>query len=201
MPARLNCPQCTEAIEVADDLLGRWITCPSCEFQFAAMGSPTVGRSVVYSTPRRRQRNPMALAWVIAVILLAGALGACVFACFAVIAGDMDHQATILMIGGESYHATKVQEDAATIRHWGVFIMAIVFVTEVAHIFMLVWVARDARARGDSSAAWLLVVLFFHLIGFLVYVASRPSGRLVACSTCGNKKLMQAKLCPQCGHG
>jgi Phospholipase_D-nuclease N-terminal len=66
---------------------------------------------------------------------------------------------------------------------------------------MLVWVARDAKNRGvDSPAVWVLVVLFAHFIGLIVYLCARPAGILVACAHCGNKKLAAASKCPHCGN-
>jgi hypothetical protein len=68
-------------------------------------------------------------------------------------------------------------------------------------ILLLAWVARDARARSvDGGAVWVLVILLTGPIGFLVYLASRPQGMLVACSRCGNKRLQAATFCPHCGH-
>jgi Zn finger protein HypA/HybF involved in hydrogenase expression len=70
------------------------------------------------------------------------------------------------------------------------------------NIALLVWVARDAKARGmDSSVLWMLLVFFTGLIGLIIYLLARPQGILVPCQNCGNKKLQAAMRCPQCGFG
>lgn len=76
----------------------------------------------------------------------------------------------------------------------GIFAVFVV----VAQILILVWVVKDARARGADGGVWLLVILLFPLIGLLVYVASRPPGILIPCSFCGNRRLDCLRLCPTC---
>ena len=34
---RIACPQCRKSIGVPEKLLGRWIKCPNCRFEFAAL--------------------------------------------------------------------------------------------------------------------------------------------------------------------
>ncbi len=71
----------------------------------------------------------------------------------------------------------------------------------VSSIALLVWVARDAKARGmDGAALWMLLVMFTHLIGLIVYIFSRPQGSLLQCQACGNKRLQASALCPHCGN-
>jgi phospholipase D-like protein len=68
-------------------------------------------------------------------------------------------------------------------------------------IGLLVWVARDAKARGmDSAVIWMLFVFFVPLLGLLVYLFSRPKGSLVPCPKCGNKRLEASARCPHCGN-
>ena len=78
----------------------------------------------------------------------------------------------------------------------------ILIVTLVAiNIAILVWVARDAKSRGmDSSALWMLLVFFTHLIGLIIYLFSRPQGALVECQHCHNKRLAVSAKCPHCGN-
>ena len=77
----------------------------------------------------------------------------------------------------------------------GVFILAMV----ALNIALLVWVARDARARGmDSSALWMVLVGFTGLIGLIIYVCSRPQGELVQCPHCKGKRLAVSAVCPIC---
>jgi len=67
-------------------------------------------------------------------------------------------------------------------------------------IALLVWVARDAKARGmDSAVLWMLLVFFLNLLGLLIYILSRPQGNLVPCPNCGNNRLQASMVCPHCG--
>jgi len=88
----------------------------------------------------------------------------------------------------------------------GVGIMAllpVIFAVAVIalNIALLVWVARDAKARGmDSSVLWMALVMFTGLIGLVIYLFSRPQGNLVPCQECGNKRLQASARCPNCGN-
>jgi len=42
-----------------------------------------------------------------------------------------------------------------------------------ATLALLIWVARDARARGMSPALWVGMVFVLHLLGLVVYLLSR----------------------------
>jgi putative component of membrane protein insertase Oxa1/YidC/SpoIIIJ protein YidD len=54
----------------------------------------------------------------------------------------------------------------------GLFFIVGLFVLNIA---LLVWVAKDAKARGmGSSALWVLLVFFTGLIGLVVYLLARP---------------------------
>ena len=69
----------------------------------------------------------------------------------------------------------------------------------VLNIVLLVWVARDARARGmDNSVVWMILVLVTGVLGLIIYFFSRPKGDLVVCSRCGNKRLQASARCPHC---
>ncbi len=82
----------------------------------------------------------------------------------------------------------------------GLFIFLIAMVA--LNIAILVWVARDAKARGlDNSILWMLMVLFLGLIGLVIYILARPQGLLVPCPHCGNKRLQTSVKCPHCGIG
>jgi len=70
----------------------------------------------------------------------------------------------------------------------------------VLHIALLVWVARDAKARGMDGGVWMFVVFFTGLIGLLVFVFSRPQGNLIPCVKCSNKRLQVSAVCPHCGN-
>ena len=68
------------------------------------------------------------------------------------------------------------------------------------NIAMLVWVNKDAKARGmETPVIWMLVVLLTSFIGLIIYVLSRPKGELAPCPRCGGKKLPILAKCPHCG--
>jgi hypothetical protein len=81
----------------------------------------------------------------------------------------------------------------------GGFIFVIVALIAL-NVAILVWVARDAKARGlDNSILWMVLVFFTGLIGLIIYILARPQGNLVECPNCHNKKLQAAVRCPHCG--
>lgn len=83
----------------------------------------------------------------------------------------------------------------------GTFIL-IPIVLFVLSIAMLVWVARDAKARGmDSAVLWMALVFFLNLLGLVIYLFSRPQGNLISCPNCNNKRLQASVKCPHCGIG
>ena len=69
-------------------------------------------------------------------------------------------------------------------------------------IALLVWVARDAKARGmDSAVLWMLLVFFLNVLGLVIYLLARPQGITVPCPNCGNSRLQASLKCPHCGIG
>lgn len=69
------------------------------------------------------------------------------------------------------------------------------------NIALLVWVARDAKARGmDNAVLWMVLVMFTSLLGLLIYIFSRPQGEVEKCSSCGNNRLKGTAKCPYCGN-
>jgi hypothetical protein len=80
-------------------------------------------------------------------------------------------------------------------------LIAIPIIILVINIVLLIWVARDAKARGmGSSVGWIFLVLFLGIIGLIIYIFSRPEGELVKCASCGNKRLVVSAKCPHCGN-
>ena len=68
-------------------------------------------------------------------------------------------------------------------------------------IALLVWVARDAKARSmDSAVLWMVLVMLTGLIGLVIYIFSRPQGNLVQCASCNNQRLQASAKCPHCGN-
>ncbi len=89
----------------------------------------------------------------------------------------------------------------ATCGGCGFFVFVLVGLV-VLNIALLVWVARDAKARGmDSSVLWMLLVFFLGIIGLVIYLFARPQGNTVPCPNCGNKRLQASVKCPHCGIG
>ncbi|MEP7362088.1 MAG: PLDc N-terminal domain-containing protein [Acidobacteriota bacterium] len=70
----------------------------------------------------------------------------------------------------------------------------------ILNIALLVWVAKDAKARGiDGSVMWMIVVLLLSLPGLIIYILSRPKGELIECHNCKNRRLQASTKCPHCG--
>jgi Mn2+/Fe2+ NRAMP family transporter len=70
----------------------------------------------------------------------------------------------------------------------------------VLNIILLIWVAKDAKARGmDNSVVWMILVMLTSFIGLILYIYSRPKGELVECQNCQNKRLQVSAKCPHCG--
>lgn len=84
----------------------------------------------------------------------------------------------------------------------GIGVILFIFLAILAiNIAILVWVARDAKARGmDSSVLWMILVMVTGPIGLVIYLYSRPKGNLVACPSCGNKRMEASAKCPHCGN-
>ena len=82
----------------------------------------------------------------------------------------------------------------------GVIIFVLLAILAI-NIALLVWVARDAKARGlDNSVLWMILVMVTGPIGLIIYIYSRPKGLLVPCVSCGNKRLEASAKCPHCGN-
>jgi heme/copper-type cytochrome/quinol oxidase subunit 3 len=70
----------------------------------------------------------------------------------------------------------------------------------VLTFYLIIWTARDSRARGmDSAWGWIVMILFLGCIGWVIYMAARPNGRLHYCHNCRNRKLAAALACCHCG--
>ena len=83
----------------------------------------------------------------------------------------------------------------------GLFMILIPVAIIALDIALLVWVARDAKARGmDNAVLWMVLVMFTSVLGLIIYVFSRPQGNLVPCASCQNKRLQASAKCPHCGN-
>jgi hypothetical protein len=237
-----SCPQCQKRVGVPPKLLGRWITCPHCGMQFAALaddaGEAAEPADAASGYPPPGQPPAMRVAWgLVAALILITAVVAVVAVLShmprreqpvaqapaapqprtqppappppsplpspppppaprpreAALDADQEARGQRLAAGAETVAAGFLIGMVALIA------VGIAYVVGV--ILLLAWVARDARCRGvDGGAVWVLVILFTHWVGLLVYLASRPHGMLAPCPHCQNKKLAVAKLCPHCGR-
>jgi hypothetical protein len=95
----------------------------------------------------------------------------------------------------------KAEGAVASCAGCGVVMIAVPVIAVIISIVLLIWVARDAKARGmDSSILWMALVFFTNLLGLIIYLFARPKGDLVKCSHCGNKRLRVSAKCPHCGN-
>ena len=78
-----------------------------------------------------------------------------------------------------------------------IFIIIAIFVINIA---ILVWVSRDAKARGSWFYRLDGPSIFAGFIGLIIYFFSRPKGEVVVCSHCNNKRLKAMAKCPHCGN-
>jgi uncharacterized membrane protein YhaH (DUF805 family) len=78
------------------------------------------------------------------------------------------------------------------------FVIVAFFVLNIA---ILVWVAKDAKNRGMGGAVgWIFLILFTGVLGLIIYLFSRPTGDIVICEVCHNKKMIASRICPHCGN-
>jgi hypothetical protein len=107
---------------------------------------------------------------------------------------------SIPFLGTLAFGQHSADEDAAACAACG-GLMIFFLVLIAINIIILVWVAKDAKARGMSSpVGWLLLIFFTGILGLIVYILSRPSGQLERCVHCGNKRLKAMLKCPHCGN-
>lgn len=82
------------------------------------------------------------------------------------------------------------------------FLLVLVVGIIALHIAILVWVAKDSKARGmDNSVLWMILVMITGVLGLIIYLFARPQGNVLPCPHCGNKRLQVSARCPHCGNG
>jgi len=79
-----------------------------------------------------------------------------------------------------TYEGTIPPEEAAA---WGIGCLIVSLVVGLAWtvvwIILMVWVYKDAKARGmENPAVWLILIIFTHIIGFIIYLVVRPKEKL-----------------------
>ena len=79
--------------------------------------------------------------------------------------------------------------------------MVFVLIMLAIQIFIMIWVYKDAKARGmDNAVLWLVIVLITGLIGLVIYLFVRPKGETMPCPSCGKKRMTGLPRCPNCGN-
>lgn len=83
----------------------------------------------------------------------------------------------------------------------GGFFLLLILLTLALQVALLVWVVRDAKARGmDAAVIWMIFVFLVPVIGLIVYVFARPQGAVLKCPHCHNSRLQTLAVCPYCGR-
>ena len=81
----------------------------------------------------------------------------------------------------------------------GILIMIPIVIIGI-NIAMIVWVAKDSKARGmENSIVWMLLVFSTSFFGFVIYILSRPKGDKAVSRNCANARLVSLSKCPHCG--
>lgn len=65
-------------------------------------------------------------------------------------------------------------------------------------LLLPLWVYADARQRGTRAGAWGILTLLTSVVGWSVYVISRP--KMVKCPKCGASQDSWHKACTGCGQ-
>jgi hypothetical protein len=101
-----------------------------------------------------------------------------------------------LALASTSASAPPVRETIPESVGW-LMLLLVPLVLGTCVVALVVYVARDARARGTSPL--MALVVFLGPVGFLLYLAIRPQGRLTACVSCDAKRLPSNHGCWRCG--
>jgi len=209
------CPYCGNLLKATEQALGRTVPCPVCQRPItvpSASTTPAGGQRQESAFPvvasqssgwsREDQRRKTRI-WAAVAGGVVGLLFVVAFATWAVTRpGPGDENAPEAGIAEFEPTGTGSPEAgcAACGTVMAVFVAGLIAIV-VLNIALLVWVARDAKARGmDSAVVWMLLVMFTGLLGLLIYIFSRPQGNVLPCPTCGNKRLQASARCPHCGN-
>lgn len=215
---RLLCPVCKQPLEAMDADAGRRVRCPFCQ---AAIRVPTDEAEPVTFL----NSGHWNLQVVQGMLLFVGLL---IFV--AVAAAGIIFLMTVRRNPGPARQAlgrfgdvlVSLTETGSSLA-WLTLILLLTLCYVVFVLGMTVWVARDARHRGDSPLGWAVFFLAWQvLIGFsslvtvplfaprliglllgwtglFIYLGARRPGRLERCVHCDNLKLAYAVVCLHCG--
>jgi hypothetical protein len=70
------------------------------------------------------------------------------------------------------------------------------------HLVICILAALDSKKRGYTSGRIVLIffmTLFLPILGLILYLILRPSGKMVKCPKCGRPGLSTLNKCPNCG--
>lgn len=103
-----------------------------------------------------------------------------------------------LLVGGAS-SGEKGNGLAELLGQVLLFVFVVAFVAAAGYVLLFGWLGRDAKARGlHETASWVTYVRSQGVLGLLVYLFSRPSGRKIRCPNCHHRRLATMASCPFC---
>jgi hypothetical protein len=181
--AIIACPRCQKEINVPEKKLGRWIVCPVCTMEFAALADASKQEDESEEIVEReeevpRRRSIFASRWTIPVglLILVAIVGISAYAIArhasknstAASSVTISHEA-MPPLGGQanddspfailsqlqqgSGGAESILGIGSTIKSFIYWTTVISVVFLVSSIGMLIWMARDSRNRGMESVA------------------------------------------------
>lgn len=226
----IYCPYCKNLLKVTEKAFGKTVPCPICQQPIAVPSAPATPSGLQRQESGFPEVTAQGSGWSqegkgrrakITAVVAGGVVGLLFLVVFATWAfmrsGPTDAHAP--KAGFRGFEPTDAEAPETGSRRFEPnganspeagcaacgTVMAILVVCSIAilvlNIALLVWVARDAKARGmDSAVVWMLLVMFTGLLGLLIYIFSRPQGNVLPCPTCGNKRLQASARCPHCGN-
>lgn len=87
----------------------------------------------------------------------------------------------------------------------GEIIMGICVIFLIPNLILAIWAYFDAMSRGLAAKSGydvsirVVLVLVLPILGIIIYLATRPKGKLLTCSTCRRDVLRTLSECPRCG--
>ena len=223
--AIIACPRCGKAIDVPQKKLGRWIACPVCNMEFAALADETEREEKL--DPPAEPEDPSAesstfasrLVLPLGLLLVVALVGVIAYAAarhsskkvanqpVEIVPADrmpkLDNRTNEDPFGLGAMQGGSLESAMGGIGSsiqgflWWTTVLSVVFL--ITSVAMLIWMAKDSRNRGmEGIASWIMPILFFNILAFLVYFFSRPQGKLVNCRFCANRCLDNALSCPHC---